>query len=153
MEDGSQKGIVSIQEAMRLAEDAGFDLVEIAPMAKPPVCKIMDYSKFKFEKTKKEKEAKKKQKLHQIDIKEIKFRPKIEEHDYSVKLKHIKRFLEDRDKVKIVVKYRGREMMFLDKGLELFDRLAKDLEDLCVIEKKPEMQGRQQTMVIGPKAN
>lgn len=153
MEDGSQRGIVSIQEAIRLAEDAGFDLVEIAPTAKPPVCKIMDFSKFKFEKAKKEKEAKKKQKLHQIDIKELKFRPKIEEHDYSVKLKHIKRFLEDGDKVKIVVRYRGREMMFLDKGLELFDKLAKDLENLCVIEKKPEMQGRQQTMVIGPKAN
>lgn len=153
MEDGSQRGVVSVQEAIKLAEDAGFDLVEIAPTAKPPVCKIMDFSKFKFEKAKKEKEAKKKQKLHQIDIKEIKFRPKIEEHDYSVKLKHIKRFLEDGDKVKIVVRYRGREMMFLDKGLELFDKLAKDLENLCVIEKKPEMQGRQQTMVIGPKGN
>lgn len=153
MEDGSQRGVVSVHEAIKLAEDAGFDLVEIAPGAKPPVCKIMDFSKFKFEKAKKEKEAKKKQKLHQIDIKEIKFRPKIEEHDYSVKLKHIKRFLEDGDKIKIVVRYRGREMMFLDKGLELFDKLAKDLENLCVIEKKPEMQGRQQTMVIGPKAN
>lgn len=142
-----------MKEALHIAEEEGFDLVEIAPNAKPPVCKVMDFSKFKFEKAKKEKEAKKKQKSHQIDIKELKFRPKIEEHDYSVKLKHIKRFLEDGDKVKIVVRYRGREMMFLDRGLELFDKLTKDLENLCVVEKKPEMQGRQQTMVIGPKAN
>jgi translation initiation factor IF-3 len=151
--DGSQKGIVSLKEALEIAEEEGYDLVEIAPQAKPPVCKIMDYSKFKFEKSKKEKEAKKKQKQHQIDIKEIKFRPKIEEHDYGVKLKHIRRFLEEGNKVKIVVRYRGREMMFMDQGLELLDKLVSDLEDLCVVEKKPEMQGRQQTMVLGPKAN
>jgi translation initiation factor IF-3 len=151
--DGSQKGIVSLKEALEIAEEEGYDLVEIAPQAKPPVCKIMDYSKFKFEKSKKEKEAKKKQKQHQIDIKEIKFRPKIEEHDYGVKLKHIGRFLEEGNKVKIVVRYRGREMMFMDQGLELLDKLVSDLEDLCVVEKKPEMQGRQQTMVLGPKAN
>lgn len=153
LSDGSQKGVVSIEEALKIAYDEGYDLVEIAPNATPPVCKIMDYSKFKFEKSKKEKEAKKKQRQHQIDIKEIKFRPKIEEHDYSVKLKHIKRFLEDGDKVKVVVRYRGREMMFIDQGLELLNKLVSDLEDLCVVEKKPEMQGRQQTMVLGPKSN
>jgi len=152
LSDGSQKGVVSIEEALKIAYDEGYDLVEIAPNATPPVCKIMDYSKFKFEKSKKEKEAKKKQRQHQIDIKEIKFRPKIEEHDYSVKLKHIKRFLEDGDKVKVVVRYRGREMMFIDQGLELLNKLVSDLEDLCVVEKKPEMQGRQQTMVLGPKS-
>jgi translation initiation factor IF-3 len=153
LSDGSQKGVVSIEEALKIAYEEGYDLVEIAPNATPPVCKIMDYSKFKFEKSKKEKEAKKKQKQHQIDIKEIKFRPKIEEHDYGVKLKHIKRFLEDGDKVKVVVRYRGREMMFIDQGLELLNKLVSDLEDLCVVEKKPEMQGRQQTMVLGPKSN
>jgi len=144
---------MTISEALKIAEEEGYDLVEIAPQAKPPVCKVMDYSKFKFEKSKKEKEAKKKQKQHQIDIKEIKFRPKIEEHDYGVKLKHIRRFLEDGDKVKVVVRYRGREMMFMDQGLELLNKLVSDLEDLCVVEKKPEMQGRQQTMVLAPKAN
>lgn len=153
LSDGSQKGVVSIEEALKIAYEEGYDLVEIAPNATPPVCKIMDYSKFKFEKSKKEKEAKKKQKQHQIDIKEIKFRPKIEEHDYGVKLKHIRRFLEDGDKVKVVVRYRGREMMFIDQGLELLNKLVSDLEDLCVVEKKPEMQGRQQTMVLGPKSN
>jgi translation initiation factor IF-3 len=153
LSDGTQKGVVSIDEALKIAFDEGYDLVEIAPSAVPPVCKVMDFSKFKFEKSKKEKEAKKKQKQHQIDIKEIKFRPKIEEHDYGVKLKHIKKFLESGNKVKVVVRYRGREMMFIDQGLELLNKLVSDLEDLCVVEKKPEMQGRQQTMVLGPKSN
>lgn len=153
LSDGTQKGVVSIDEALKIASDEGYDLVEIAPSAVPPVCKVMDFSKFKFEKSKKEKEAKKKQKQHQIDIKEIKFRPKIEEHDYGVKLKHIKKFLESGNKVKVVVRYRGREMMFIDQGLELLNKLVSDLEDLCVVEKKPEMQGRQQTMVLGPKSN
>ena len=112
----------------------------------------MDYSKYKFEKNKKEKEARKKQRQHQVDIKEIKFRPKIEEHDYNVKLKHIRRFLTDGDKVKIVIRYRGREMMFISSGTELLEKVIKDVEDLGTMEKKPEVLGKQQIMIIAPKA-
>ena len=111
--------------------------MEVAANAKPPVCRIMDYSKYKFEKNKKEKEARKKQRQHQVDIKEIKFRPKIEEHDYNVKLKHIRRFLTDGDKVKIIIRYRGREIMFLDSGTELLNKISVDVEDLGTMEKKP----------------
>lgn len=112
----------------------------------------MDYSKYKFEKNKKEKEARKKQRQHQVDIKEIKFRPKIEEHDYNVKLKHIRRFLTDGDKVKVVIRYKGREMMFLNSGTELLDKIVTDVEDLGTMEKKPEILGKQQIMIINPKA-
>ena len=112
----------------------------------------MDYSKYKFEKNKKEKEARKKQRQHQVDVKEIKFRPKIEEHDYNVKLKHIRRFLSDGDKVKIVIRYRGREIMFLDAGTELLNKISNDVEDLGTMEKKPELLGKQQMIVIAPKA-
>lgn len=112
----------------------------------------MDYSKYKFEKNKKEKEARKKQRQHQVDIKEIKFRPKIEEHDYNVKLKHIRRFLTDGDKVKVVIRYKGREMMFLNSGTELLDKIVADVEDLGTMEKKPEILGKQQIMIINPKA-
>lgn len=112
----------------------------------------MDYSKYKFEKNKKEKEARKKQRQHQVDIKEIKFRPKIEEHDYNVKLKHIRRFLTDGDKVKVVIRYKGREMMFLNSGSELLDKIVTDVEDLGTMEKKPEILGKQQIMIINPKA-
>lgn len=136
---------------MRLASEAGYDLVEVAAASNPPVCRIMDYSKYKFEKNKKEKEARKKQRQHQVDIKEIKFRPKIEEHDYNVKLKHIRRFLSDGDKVKIVVRYRGREMMFQNSGLELMEKVCTDVEDLGTMEKKPEIFGKQQIMVLNPK--
>ncbi|MGA1862312.1 translation initiation factor IF-3 [Deferribacter thermophilus] len=153
LEDGSQYGIVSIDEALKIAEDRGYDLVEVAPNAKPPVCKVMDYGKYKFEKNKKEREARKKLRQHQIDVKEMKFRPKIDEHDYQVKLKHVRRFLEDGDKVKVVMRYRGREMAFQEQGLEILNRIVKDLEDLCVVEKHPEMQGRQQVMVLAPKHN
>lgn len=142
---------MSTQDALKLANEKGLDLVEIAAAAKPPVCKIMDYSKYKFEKIKKEKEAKKKQRQHQVDIKEIKFRPKIEEHDYNVKLKHIKRFLEDGDKVKIIIRYRGREMMFLQNGTDLLNKVLLDVQELGAAEKKAEIFGKQQIMVIAPK--
>ncbi len=151
-DDGSQLGVVSISEALKIAGDKGLDLVEIAATAKPVVCRVMDYSKYKFEKNKKEKETKKKQRLHQIDIKEIKFRPKIEDHDYNVKLKHIRRFLTDGDKVKIIIRYRGREMMFQNAGLEIINKVLLDVEDLGLMEKKPELFGKQQIMVINPKA-
>ena len=152
LEDGTALGIITIEEALRVAKEKGLDLVEVAAQAKPPVCRVMDYSKYKFEKNKKEKEARKKQRQHQVDIKEIKFRPKIEEHDYNVKLKHIRRFLTDGDKVKIVIRYRGREMMFQNAGTELLNKLLADVEDLGVMEKKPEVLGKQQIMVIAPKA-
>ena len=141
-----------MHEALDAAKDKGLDLVEVAANAKPPVCRIMDYSKYKFEKNKKEKKKSKKQSQHQVDVKEIKFRPKIEEHDYNVKLKHIRRFLTDGDKVKIVIRYRGREIMFLDSGTELLNKISVDVEDLGAMEKKPEILGKQQMMIIAPKA-
>jgi len=151
LEDGKQAGIVSISEALKISQERCYDLVEIAPNAKPPVCKLLDYGKFKFEKEKKEKEARKKQRQNMIETKEIKLRPNIDEHDYEVKLKHIRRFLEDGDKVKLVVRFKGRETMFGEHGIDLLNRITADLQDLCVVEKRPEMQGRQQVMVIAPK--
>lgn len=151
-DNGQALGILSLHEALNAAKEKGLDLVEVAANAKPPVCRIMDYSKYKFEKNKKEKDARKKQRQHQIDIKEIKFRPKIEEHDYNVKLKHIRRFLTDGDKVKIVIRYRGREIMFLDAGTELLNKISADVEDLGTLEKKPEILGKQQIMIIAAKA-
>ena len=151
LDDGTQYGIVSSREALAIAQERGFDLLEISPMAKPPVCRIVDYSKYKFERAKKDKEVRKKQRQSQIDIKELKFRPKIEEHDYNVKLKHIRRFLADGDKVKLVIRYRGREIAFQSSGVELLNRILKDVEDIAVMEKKPEMLGRQQVMVIASK--
>ena len=153
LEDGSQHGLVSSQEALEIARERGYDLVEISPTAKPPVVRIMDYGKFKFEKNKKDREARKKQRANQIDVKEIKFRPKIEDHDYNTKMKHIRRFLEDGNKVKLVIRFRGREMMFQDRGIELLNKVVKDLDGLGVPEKQPEMQGRQQILVIGPAQN
>lgn len=138
-------------EALRIAQERGFDLVEIAPAANPPVCRLLDYSKYKFEKTKKEKEARKKQRQSIVETKELKLRPKIDDHDYNVKIKQMRKFLEDGDKVKIIVRFKGRETMFGEHGLDLLNRITADLADLCVVEKKPEMQGRQQVMVIAPK--
>ena len=138
---------------MQIANEKNLDLVLIAPNAKPPVCKIMDYGKFKFDKNKKDRLARKKQRQNQVETKEIKFRPKIEEHDYNVKMKHIRRFLEEGNKVKLVIRFRGREMAFQSRGIELLQKVVDDLGDLCVVDKKPEMQGRMQTMIISPKQN
>lgn len=149
--DGTQQGVVSIDEARKLAEVAGLDLVEVSAAAKPPVCRIMDYGKFRFEKQKKEKEAKKKQRAHQVEIKEIKFRPKIEDHDYGVKIKAVRKFLGEGNKVKIVIRFRGREMMFQSQGLELINKVMEDVSDLGVMDKKPESMGRQQIVIISPK--
>jgi translation initiation factor IF-3 len=153
LDDGSQRGVVSIKEALALAAESGLDLVEVAPGAAPPVCRVMDFSKYKFEKNKKDREARKKQRQNQIETKEIKFRPKIEDHDYQTKLRHIRRFLEEGDKVKLVIRFRGREMMFQDSGTELLKRVTEDVAGLGVVEKTPEMQGRQQVMIIGPVNN
>lgn len=150
MADGGQHGVCSIDEARSLADQAGLDLVEIAPTAKPPVCRVMDYSKFKFEKNKKDREARKKQRANQVDTKEVKFRPKIDEHDYNVKMKNVKKFLGNGDKVKVVLRYRGREMMFQEMGMQLLNRIKDDIEGLGTVDKKPEMQGRQQVMMVSP---
>lgn len=151
LEDGKQAGIVPTSQAIAMAQERGYDLVEVAPGANPPVCRLLDYSKFKFEKIKKEKEARKKQRQNMIETKELKLRPKIDDHDYEVKLRQMRKFLEDGDKVKIVVRFKGRETMFGEHGIDLLNRITADLADLCVVEKKPEMQGRQQVMVIAPK--
>ncbi|MFU8797775.1 MAG: translation initiation factor IF-3 [Gammaproteobacteria bacterium] len=147
--DGEQVGIVSSREAVKLAEEAGLDLVEISPNAKPPVCRIMDHGKFLFELNKKKGAAKKKQK--QVQIKEVKFRPGIEEGDYQVKLRNLIRFLESGDKVKITLRYRGREMTHQELGIRIITRVQNDLAFYGVVEHHPRLEGRQMVMVLGPK--
>ncbi len=147
--EGKQLGVMPTRDALNLARDAGYDLILVAPNANPPVCRMMDLGKYKYELKKKAKEAKKKQKV--IEVKELRFRPKIEEHDYQVKLKHAREFLEDGDKVKVVMRFRGREMAFIDTGREVLNKLASDLADVAVIEKQPDLEGRQMIMVLAPK--
>ena len=146
--DGENVGVVSPNRAMMMAEEAGLDLVEISPNAVPPVCKIMDFGKFKYETQKKEGEAKKKQKI--IEIKEIKFRPGTDTHDYEVKMRSVLKFLEDGDKVKVTLRFRGREMAHMDLGRELLERVAKDVEEVGKIESMPKVEGRQMVMMVGP---
>ncbi len=133
---------------MRIATEAGLDLVEISPNANPPVCKVMDFGKFKYEQQKRESEAKKKQKV--IDVKEVKFRPNTDTHDYMVKLKNVQRFLEKGDKVKVTLRFRGREMAHQQLGRELLERVAEDVKELGKVENMPKMEGRQMIMMIGP---
>ena len=147
--DGEQLGITSAEEGIRRAQDAGLDLVEVAPQAKPPVCRVMDFSKYKYEQEKKEKEAKKHQK--RTRIKEIKFRPKIEEHDYQVKLKHAERFLARGDKVKVTLMFRGREMAHQELGRHLVDRFIKDSVNVSQVEKGPITEGRFINLILAPK--
>ncbi len=147
--DGQPVGVIALDEAKRLAYDANLDLVEISPNADPPVCKIMDYGKYQFDQNKKLQAAKKKQK--QIQVKEIKFRPGTEEGDYQVKLRNLIRFLEEGNKTKITVRFRGREMAHREIGMDLLKRLEKDLEELANVEQFPKMEGRQMVMVMGPK--
>ncbi len=146
--DGENLGIVSPARARDLAADAGLDLVEISPNAKPPVCKIMDFGKFKYEQQKRESEARKKQKT--IDVKEVKFRPNTDTHDYNVKMRNVKRFLENGDKVKVTLRFRGREMAHQNLGRELLERVAADIEGIGKVESMPKMEGRQMIMMIGP---
>ena len=148
-QDGEQRGILPLKDAMDVAEEAGLDLVEIAPQAEPPVCRIMDYGKFRFEEQKKRQLARKKQK--QIQVKEIKFRPGTDVGDYNVKLRNLIRFLTDGDKVKITLRYRGREMAHQELGRELLKRVEKDLEEYGTVEQYPKMEGRQMVMVMAPK--
>lgn len=147
--EGENRGVVSIDEALRLAEEAELDLVEIVPNADPPVCRVMDYGKFKFEQSKKAAQARKKQK--QVQVKEVKFRPGTEEGDYQVKLRNLMRFLEEGDKAKITIRFRGREMAHQERGMQLLTRVESDLEALASVEQRPKMEGRQMVMVLAPK--
>jgi len=147
--EGEQVGVVSVTEALQKAYDADLDLVEISPNADPPVCKIMDYGKYQFEQSKKLQAAKKKQK--QIQIKEIKFRPGTEEGDYQVKLRNLTKFLNDGDKTKITVRFKGREMSHRELGMDLLKRIEADLEEIAAVEQFPKLEGRQMVMVMGPK--
>jgi translation initiation factor IF-3 len=146
--DGSQIGIVSTQEALRRAQDLDLDLVEVAPQANPPVARIMDYGKFKYERDIRQKEARKKQ--ARIEVKEIKFRPKIDPHDYATKKGHVVRFLSAGARVKVTIMFRGREMAHTDLGRKILDRLVTDLADMAVVEAQPKQDGRNMVMVIAP---
>jgi translation initiation factor IF-3 len=147
--DGENVGVVSITEAQRIAEDSQLDLVEIVPTAEPPVCRVMDVGKFLFEQNKKKHAAKRKQK--QTQIKEMKIRPGTDEGDYQIKLRNMTRFLEEGDKVKVTLRFRGREMMHQDLGAKVLKRIEEDLSALGVVEQFPRMEGRQMVMMIGPK--
>ena len=151
--EGENVGVVSPAEAMRMADEAELDLVEISPNASPPVCKIMDFGKFKYEQQKREAEARKKQKI--IELKEVKFRPNTDINDYNVKMRNVTKFLENGDKVKITLRFRGREMAHQNLGRELLERVAKDVTEaeLGKIENMPKMEGRQMIMIIGPTAS
>lgn len=148
-EDGEQIGVVAASEGLRLARERNLDLVEVAPKANPPVCRIMDFSKYKYDQEKKERLARKKQRA--IHIKEIRLKPNIEEHDYQTKLHHLKRFLERGDKAKVTLMFRGREMAHIDTGRNLMDRLMKDLSELAEVEKPPVLEGRFMVMMVAPK--
>ena len=147
--EGENRGVVDPRDAIRMAEEVGLDLVEISPNAAPPVCKIMDFGKFKYEQQKKANEAKKKQRV--IEIKEVKFRPNIDIHDYEVKMRNVTRFLEDGDKVKVTLRFRGREMAHQELGREVLERIAADTVELGKVESMPKMEGRQMVMILAPK--
>ena len=148
-EGGEQLGIVSPKEALRIAMEKGLDLVEVAPNAKPPVCRIMDYGKYKYEQSKKEREARKNQRI--INIKEVKLRPNIEDNDFMTKARNAIKFLENGDKVKVTIMFRGREITHSELGKELCLRLADLVKDIAKIEKEPKVEGRNMTMVLAPK--
>ena len=147
--DGEMVGVLSAEEGLQMAIDVGLDLVEVSPNADPPVCKILDYGKFKYEEQKKRNEARKKQKI--IEVKEIKMRPGIDEHDYQVKMRSMRRFLGDGDKVKVTIRFRGREMAHQELGMKVLDRVCDDLDEMIKVEIVPQMEGRLMTMVLAPK--
>jgi translation initiation factor IF-3 len=146
--EGEQLGVVSARQAMYLAEEAGMDLVEIAPLAQPPVCRVMDYGKFKYQEAKKAHEAKLKQK--QVQVKEVKFRPGTDENDYQIKLRNMVRFLEEEDKVKVTLRFRGREMAHQEFGMRQLERIKQDLDPYGQVEQMPRMEGRQMIMIVAP---
>jgi len=147
--DGEQLGVIPINEALKIAENLSLDLVEIQPNVNPPVCKILDYGKFKYEAQKRKNEARKKQKI--IDVKEIKLRPNIDNNDFIVKMKQVKKFIENGDKVKITLRFRGREMAHQTLGATVLDRVQEDTEELCKVETLPKLEGRQMVMILAPK--
>ena len=148
-ENGEQVGVVSTADARRRAESVGLDLMEVSPNADPPVCKILDYGRFRYEAQKKKNEARKKQKI--IEVKEIKMRPNIDTHDYEVKMRSIHRFIEEGDKVKVTMRFRGREMVHQDLGKQVLDRVRDEMEPVAKVEQFPKLEGRQMTMVMAPR--
>lgn len=149
-EEGEQLGIMSLRDALNEAVNRQMDLVEIAPQAKPPVCRIMDYGKYRYEQQKRDKDVRKKQKI--VNLKEVKLRPKIEEHDFNVKFKNAVRFLEDGDKVKMTIMFRGRELSHAGMGKKLLDRMAEELKEIAVIEREAKLEGKNMIMIVAPKA-
>lgn len=147
--DGEQIGVVSLREAQQVATEKNMDLVKIAPQAKPPVCKVMDYGKYKFDAAKKEKEARKKQKT--ISVKEVRLTASIEKHDFETKMRNAAKFLKSGDKVKISVVFRGREMMHTQRGQEILNEAMKLLDEVCIVEQKPKLEGRAMVIVVAPK--
>lgn len=147
-EEGGQVGILSVREALALAEERGLDLVEVAPNAVPPVCRLLDYGKFRYEQSKKEREAHRNQK--QAEVKELRLRPKTDEHDLMVKQNQARKFLQGGDKVKFTVRFRGREMAYPDIGREMLEQIAEGLRDVALVEQRPQMEGRALTLVLGP---
>ncbi len=147
--DGEQVGVVGLDEALAKADDGGLDLVEISPNSDPPVCKILDYGKYKYEEQKKRNEARKKQKV--IEVKEVKMRPGIEQHDYDVKMRAMRRFLGEGDRVKVTLRFRGRELAHQHLGMKVLDRIRDDLEEIAKVEQLPKMEGRQMIMVVTPR--
>ena len=147
--DGEMVGVVSLREGLDMATEVGLDLVEVSPTADPPVCKILDFGKYKYEIQKKKNEARKKQKV--IDIKEIKLRPNIDDNDYNIKMRNMRQFLVNGDKVKVTLRFRGREMAHQDLGVKVLDRVREGLDDLAKVEQFPKMEGRQMVMVMAPR--
>ena len=147
-DDGEKRGILSIKDALQLAEESGLDLVEVSPQAQPPVCKLMDFGKYKYQAQKKANEARKKQKT--IEVKEIKMRPNIDTHDYDVKMRSMLRFFEEGDKVKVTLRFRGREMAHQELGFQLLDKVQKQVEPIAKVEQFPKLEGRQMIMVMAP---
>ena len=148
--DGTKLGIMSGRDALHVAQEKGLDLVEIAPMAKPPVCRIMDYGKFRYEESKREREARKKQKV--ISIKELKMRPNIEDHDFEVRVRQAESFLKDGDKIKATIMFRGREIVHANLGKLVLDRLLERIQELCIVERPAKTEGRNMIMILAPKA-
>ena len=146
--DGAQLGVVPVEEAMSSAREKGLDLVEVAPNARPPVCRIMDYGRYKYEQAKAEREARKKQ--HVTQMKEIKMRPNIEEHDFEFKTRHIKRFLQERDKVKVTIMFRGREMAHTENGKEVLDDVVEEIGELAIVEQQARLEGRNMFLILAP---
>jgi len=147
--EGKQVGILAIRDALRLAEEQGLDLVEVAPGAAPPVCRIMNFGKYKYQQSKRTQEARKHQTV--VQVKEVKFRPRTEEHDFQFKLRHVKRFLDEGDKVKVTLLFRGREIAHPEFGREMLSRILEELKDQIVVEQSPRLEGRNMVMILSPK--